>query len=132
MLVFVLAMLSCWYDEFILSPVYFRREGPDRRVVYCLRCAKPFEALSSHLKNACMKDCTPQQRSAELQRAKDSQKEWTKVGRRWDYQELSSLVPDEGSCRALADRMRSKGFFVVNGPAEAEAEARLVFPSGLA
>lgn len=97
--------------------------------MYRLRCKRPYETLSSHLKNSCMKENTDAERSAEMKRAKDSQKEWSRLGRRWDYQELSSLVKDEESCRALADRLTSKGFFVVNAPAQ-EAEARLVFPSG--
>ena len=88
--------------------------------------------LGTHLKISCMKDKTEEERNAEMKRAKDSQKEWTRLGRRWDCQELSSLVKDEASCHALADRFRSKGFFVVNAPTEKpqEAEARLVFPSG--
>ena len=90
--------------------------------------------LPGHLRSACMKDSTPEQRAAELRRAKHSQREWTRVGRRWDYEELLSLVQDEQSCQALAGRMRSKGFFVVDGAAEKAREAgrRLVFPSGIA
>ncbi|KAL7396827.1 hypothetical protein ABVT39_012334 [Epinephelus coioides] len=60
-----------------------------------------------------MKDNTPEERDAEVKRAKQSQKEWTRVGRHWEYQELCSVVPDEASRQALVDLLRSKGFFVV-------------------
>ena len=49
-------------------------EGPDRQIVYVLRCKKPFDMLSSHLKNSFMKDSMPEERKAELQKNKDSPK----------------------------------------------------------
>ncbi len=35
---------------------------PDRRVAYCLICKKPFEMLSTHLRNKCMKHSTQEER----------------------------------------------------------------------
>lgn len=75
-----------------------------------------------------MKDYTAEERDAELNRAKQSQREWTRVGRRWDYQELSSMVPDEASRWSLVDHLKDKGFFVIGEPVEGMqgAEPRLV------
>ncbi|XP_041938053.1 uncharacterized protein LOC121699744 [Alosa sapidissima] len=97
----------------------------DRRIVYCLLCEKPHENLSSHLKKACMKDNTEEERNAELTKAKISQKEWTRVGRRWEYHEVDSLMNEEDPLRALIDRLKSKGFFIVKDPSESSpAEQR--------
>lgn len=113
-------------DECILSLLCFGRA--DRRVVYCLRCQRGYDVLSVHLKTACMKDNTAEERDAELKLAKKSQREWTRVGRRWEYQELSSMLPDEASRRSLVDHLKEKGFFVVGEPVEElqGAEQRLV------
>lgn len=110
----------CWYKHILSCFPFFvlLREGPDRRIVYCLLCQKPYGHFPRHLKVACMKDNTEGERNAELKRAKESQREWTRVGRRWDYQELSSLVKNEDSCNALVSRLRIKGFFVINPPAQ--------------
>ncbi|XP_056440967.1 uncharacterized protein LOC130378059 [Gadus chalcogrammus] len=91
-------------------------ERPDRRLVYCLRCKRGYGALSAHLRRVCMKDDTAEECNAELQRAKESQREWARVGRRWEYRELSAMVPDEASRRSLVDRLENKGFFVVGEP----------------
>lgn len=68
------------------------------------------------------------ERQAELNRAKISHREWTRVGRRWEYQELSSLVPDQASRRALVEQLKHRGFLVVGEPVEElkGAEPRLV------
>ena len=41
-----------------------------------------------------MKDCTPEERNAELQRAKESQLQWARKARIWDYADLSAIVQD--------------------------------------
>lgn len=75
-----------------------------------------------------MKDNTAEERDAELQLAKESQRVWARVGRRWEYQELSAMVPDEASRRSLVDHLKNRGFFVVGEPVEDShgAEPRLV------
>ena len=65
-----------------------------------------------------MKDGTAEERGAELQRAKESHGAWAGVGRRWEYQELCAMVPDEASRRSLVHHLKSRGFFVVGEPAE--------------
>ena len=65
-----------------------------------------------------MKDGTAEERGAELQRAKESDRAWAGVGRRWEYRELCATVPDEASRRSLVRHLKSRGFFVVGEPAE--------------
>lgn len=79
--------------------------------------------LPAHLKRVCMKNSTAEERDAELERAKDSQREWTRVGRRWEYQDLVSMVPDDTSCKTLLDHLKSRGFFVIGEPVEDEQSA---------
>ncbi|XP_030266788.1 uncharacterized protein LOC115578107 isoform X3 [Sparus aurata] len=100
-------------------------EVPDRRIVYCFRCKKGYDALPVHLKRVCMKDNTQAERDEELKQAKLSQKEWTKFGRRWEYKDLCSTVPDEASRQSLVHLLRSKGFFVVGEGAEGPQGAEL-------
>lgn len=106
------------YDECILSPLCFGREGPDRRILYCLRCKKAFHTLPVHLKRVCMRGSTAEERVAELKRAKESQREWTRVGRRWEYRDLCSMVPDSQSRQSLVGHLTDLGFFVVGQPGE--------------
>lgn len=70
-----------------------------------------------------MKDSTPEERDAELRRAKESQREWTRLGRRWEYQELVSMVPDDACRKTLIDHLRGRGFFIVGEPVEDEQGA---------
>ncbi|KAG9259454.1 hypothetical protein AMEX_G27973 [Astyanax mexicanus] len=93
-------------------------EKPDRHFVHCLICMKPQEMLATHLKRVCMKNNTPEEIHAELKKAKESQKRWSKGGRVWDYQDLGKIVKCEDSCRTLAHQLLSKGFLLKNYSAE--------------
>ncbi|CAL8236421.1 unnamed protein product [Boreogadus saida] len=64
-----------------------------------------------------MNDNTAEERNAEIQRAKESQCAWARVGRRWEYRELSAIVPDEAYRRSLVNHLENRGFFVVGEPA---------------
>ncbi|KAG5260483.1 hypothetical protein AALO_G00310350 [Alosa alosa] len=55
-------------------------------------------------------------RKERLRQAKISQKDWTKVARSWEYREIAELVNSADPCRALIDRLESKGFFVLKKP----------------
>lgn len=91
---------------------------PDRRFVYCLLCKQAFDNLAKHLKRGCMKNSSEAERDKALDEAKKSQREWTKVGRRWEHTEIASLVKNHEDRRALIDCLKSKGFFVVNDQQE--------------
>ncbi|XP_045071711.1 uncharacterized protein LOC123484959 [Coregonus clupeaformis] len=89
-----------------------------RHIVYCLLCESSQDQLPTHLLRTCMKDNTPEERHAEVERAKASQRTWAKEGRVWDFNDLSSLVKDNASCMALAKTFLERGFFVTNMPQE--------------
>ncbi|XP_078791542.1 uncharacterized protein LOC144986865 isoform X2 [Oryzias latipes] len=89
---------------------------PDRRILHCPLCVKATETLATHLARVCMKDKSPEERQAELQRAKDSTKLWTQQGRVWDYRELFRLCPHAPSRRALIQQMMKREFLIQNLP----------------
>uniref|UniRef100_A0A8C6UJC5 Uncharacterized protein n=1 Tax=Neogobius melanostomus TaxID=47308 RepID=A0A8C6UJC5_9GOBI len=88
----------------------------DRRVVYCLICHKPSETISTHLASVCMKDKSPEERHAEMQRAKASTKRWTQEGRIWDYKDICTWLHHGPSRCALSQELQRRGFFVLNRP----------------
>lgn len=72
-----------------------------------------------------MKKQTDEVQKQQLIKAKQSQKDWTKVARTWEYSEIAALIKSPDPCRAIIERMKSKGFFVVNDPAHSTADASL-------
>lgn len=100
----------------VFSSVCYR--NADRRLVHCLICFKPMEALSTHLSRVCMKDKSPAERQAEVVKAKTSTKLWTREGRTWDYLQLCGLCPHEPSRRAFVKELRRRGFFISNDPGD--------------
>ncbi|KAG5260882.1 hypothetical protein AALO_G00297600 [Alosa alosa] len=97
-------------------------DGPDRQILYCLKCKKPYENLSTHMRKVCMKKDTEEMRKERLRQAKISQKDWTKVARSWEYGEIAELMNSADPCRALIERLESKGFFVLNNPGRSTAD----------
>ncbi|GLD47516.1 uncharacterized protein AKAME5_000167900 [Lates japonicus] len=69
-----------------------------------------------------MKDNTEAEHKTELTKAKLSQKEWMRVGRRWEYHEVASLMNDQDPLRALINWLKSKGFFVIDDPLESSEQ----------
>ncbi|KAG5260500.1 hypothetical protein AALO_G00308690 [Alosa alosa] len=61
-------------------------------------------------------------RKERLRQAKTSQKDWTKVARSWEYGEIAELMNSADPCRALIERLESKGFFVLNNPGRSTAD----------
>ncbi|KAK7926216.1 hypothetical protein WMY93_008526 [Mugilogobius chulae] len=90
----------------------------DRRVVYCLLCLKPTETIATHLARVCMKANTPEERQAEMLRAKESTKIWTREGRVWDFNEICRWCPHVASRRALLRELRTRGFLIQNDTAD--------------
>lgn len=87
-----------------------------RNPVCCLICKTPQDQLRTHLARVCMKDCTPEERIAELQRAKESQLQWARKGRIWDYADLCDIVQDDATRRTLTKTFLQRGFLVTNMP----------------
>ncbi|XP_028444184.1 uncharacterized protein LOC114562117 [Perca flavescens] len=87
-----------------------------RNPVCCLICKTSQDQLSTHLARVCMKDCNPEERNAELQRAKESQLQWARKARIWDYADLSAIVQDDPTCRTLTKTLLQRGFLVTNVP----------------
>ncbi|RVE63434.1 hypothetical protein OJAV_G00136240 [Oryzias javanicus] len=101
---------------------------PDRRVIHCLLCFKPTDTLSAHLARVCMKEKTPEERAAELQRAKESCKLWIREGRTWDYNDICCWCP-QTAIKPLIMQLKRKGFLLQNVPQgfeEADTEATLL------
>ncbi|XP_035999905.1 uncharacterized protein LOC118564815 [Fundulus heteroclitus] len=96
------------------------RKLPDRRVVYCLICNKPQTAISWHLAQRCMAQETPEQRQAEVVRAKRSMKRWTLLGRRWDYSLLEKCCKDPADRYRLLEHLEENDFLVIDPPGEDE------------
>ncbi|KAK2892479.1 hypothetical protein Q8A67_012467 [Cirrhinus molitorella] len=69
----------------------------EHNYVYCLRCCKPQDNLAVHLARVCMKTSTPDERAEELQKAKASNREWIRISRPWDYEQLCEILPDRDS-----------------------------------
>ncbi|KAF0022198.1 hypothetical protein F2P81_025547 [Scophthalmus maximus] len=94
----------------------------DRHIVYCLRCEKPQDTLSTHLARVCMKNSTPEERQAELQRAEENTKNWTRDRRVWDYAEMCKLYTNTALRLILLKDLRRKGFFIANPPQDTDTE----------
>uniref|UniRef100_A0A8D3CLM9 SET domain-containing protein n=2 Tax=Scophthalmus maximus TaxID=52904 RepID=A0A8D3CLM9_SCOMX len=94
----------------------------DRHIVYCLRCEKPQDTLSTHLARVCMKNSTPEERQAELQRAEENTKNWTRDRRVWDYAEMCKLYTNTALRLILLKDLRRKGFFIANAPQDTDTE----------
>nr|XP_055049489.1 uncharacterized protein LOC129434954 [Misgurnus anguillicaudatus] len=97
----------------------------DRNVVHCLQCHKPHDHLSVHLARVCMKNCTPEERAAEVQRAKASSREWVCNNRSWDFNQLCVLLPDRRSRVTMVKELLRRGFFITNQPRDSESEGDL-------
>ncbi|XP_067091775.1 uncharacterized protein [Osmerus mordax] len=92
----------------------------NRRLVYCLVCQKPQDALSQHLARVCMKSSTPQERASEVQKAKDSTKNWTRT-RNWDYNHICEMLPHLECRLALVIELLGREHFIRNMPPETMA-----------
>ncbi|CAM4574700.1 unnamed protein product [Leuciscus chuanchicus] len=67
-----------------------------------------------------MKNSTPKQREAELEKAKVSHREWVRHNRCWDYNQLCEILPDPRSRMAMLKELLRRGFFVKNQPQDIE------------
>ncbi|XP_028990747.3 uncharacterized protein LOC114846136 [Betta splendens] len=94
----------------------------DRRIVHCLLCHKAQDCLPTHLLRNCMKNASPEERQAEVKRAKESVKNWNRYHRNWDYMELCSLIPDQVSRWNMIRNLREKSFFVAGAPSDQDNE----------
>ncbi|KAK7879333.1 hypothetical protein WMY93_033890 [Mugilogobius chulae] len=65
-----------------------------------------------------MKANTPEERQAEMLRAKESTKIWTREGRVWDFNEICRWCPHVASRRALLRELRRRGFLIQNDTAD--------------
>ncbi|KAL2093818.1 hypothetical protein ACEWY4_011130 [Coilia grayii] len=92
------------------------KKSADRRIAHCLRCHKPQDNLPKHLKRACMKRCTPEERAAEVQKAKKSSKDWIWANRSWNYNDIVALLPHRRCRMALVKELLQRGFFINNMP----------------
>ncbi|XP_035984301.1 uncharacterized protein si:dkey-23a23.2 isoform X2 [Fundulus heteroclitus] len=99
-----------------------RGNGADRRIITCLKCFRPQNRLSFHLR-ICMKNKTNEERKAELDRAKKSMKAWTLRGRTWDYNVMVKRYPDEATRQALLEDLRERNFLIFNDPMDVPAES---------
>ncbi|XP_062320472.1 uncharacterized protein LOC134022737 [Osmerus eperlanus] len=96
------------------------KRSTDRMFVYCLRCQKPQYMLSKHLARVCMKSSTPQERASEVQKARDSTKNWTRT-RIWDYNHICEMLPHLECRLALVIELLGKEHFIRNMPPETMA-----------
>lgn len=92
----------------------------DRNVVHCLLCYKPQDNLPVHLARVCMKKSTPEERAAEVQKARASNREWIRSNRTWDYKQLCELLSDRRSRITMVKELLRRGFFIKNQPKEAD------------
>ncbi|XP_055360600.1 uncharacterized protein LOC114846600 [Betta splendens] len=69
-----------------------------------------------------MKNASPEERQAEVKRAKESVKNWNRYHRNWDYMELCSLIPDQVSRWNMIRNLREKSFFVAGAPSDQDNE----------
>lgn len=69
-----------------------------------------------------MKRSSPEERNAELKKAKQSTKTWTLRCRNWDYVQLSKIIPHNPSRWALVHYLRENEFFVANAPMSEDME----------
>ncbi|KAK2892501.1 hypothetical protein Q8A67_012489 [Cirrhinus molitorella] len=80
-----------------MTLVFLHIASAEHNYVYCLRCCKPQDNLAVHLARVCMKTSTPDERAEELQKAKASNREWIRISRPWDYEQLCEILPDRDS-----------------------------------
>ncbi|XP_047434165.1 uncharacterized protein LOC125003942 [Mugil cephalus] len=85
-----------------------------------------------HLSRVCMKNSTHEERQAELKRAKDSMKAWTRGGRNWDYNTMCKCSPDRATRLALLEDLHTRVFFVANAPNPADLEPIQMPPASAA
>lgn len=69
-----------------------------------------------------MKNNTPEERQAELHKAKESMKEWTRQGRMWDYKDMCLRYPHVSTRVAFVKDLLSRHFFVANCPENLDLE----------
>lgn len=103
---------------FFCFVIFCRSEN--RNLVYCLRFCKPQENLSVHLTQVCMKQSTPEERAEELQKAKDSSRDWIRASRTWDYKRLCEILPHSPCRLVLVEEFWKRGFLLTNLPKESD------------
>lgn len=79
--------------------------------------------LTRHLAKVCMKNSTTEERQVELQRAKESMREWTWEARTWDYKEMCKRYHDRPTRLALLEDLLRMKFFVASAPQPEDLEA---------
>ncbi|XP_039527510.1 uncharacterized protein LOC120479279 isoform X1 [Pimephales promelas] len=99
-----------------------KARSADRTIVHCLQCHKPQDNLAVHLARVCMKKRTPEERAAEVQKAKASGKEWIRTNRTWDYNQICVLLPDRRSRVTMVKELLRRGFFITNQPRESDSD----------
>ncbi|XP_077083203.1 uncharacterized protein LOC143736351 [Siphateles boraxobius] len=99
-----------------------QKRSADRTVVHCLQCHKPQDNLAVHLARVCMKKSTPEERTAEVQKAKASGREWVRTNRTWDFEQICVLLPDRRSRVTMVKELLRHGFFITNQPRESDSE----------
>ncbi|XP_063045415.1 uncharacterized protein LOC134439457 [Engraulis encrasicolus] len=99
-----------------------KRQSANRNIVYCLRCHKPQDNLPVHLVRVCMKNCTLEDRETEVARAVESNREWVRANRTWDYNAILELLPHRRCRMALVEDLQERGFFIKNIPRNAHME----------
>ncbi|XP_039537518.1 uncharacterized protein LOC120485802 [Pimephales promelas] len=66
-----------------------------------------------------MKKRTPEERAAEVQKAKASSREWVRMNRTWDYNQICALLPHH---RSRVIMFLQRGFFITNQPRESDCD----------
>ncbi|XP_039509529.1 uncharacterized protein LOC120464212 [Pimephales promelas] len=69
-----------------------------------------------------MKKCTPEERAAEVQKAKASSRAWVQMNRTWDYNQICALLPDHRSRVIMVKEFLQRGFFITNQPRESDCD----------
>ncbi|XP_051527929.1 uncharacterized protein LOC127425713 [Myxocyprinus asiaticus] len=67
-----------------------------------------------------MKNSMPEERAAEVQKAKESSREWVRANRTWDYTDLCKIVSDRRSRLAMVKELPKRGFFITNKPHDSD------------
>lgn len=111
--------LDQWHI-FTVHVVFLSCRSADRNVVYCLLCHKPQDSLPVHLTRVCMKKSTAEERAAEVQKARASNRDWIRSNRTWDYTQLCELLSDRRSRITMVKELLRRGFFIKNQPQESD------------
>ncbi len=61
-----------------------------------------------------MKTCTQEEREAELEKAKNSNRDWVHFNRTWDFNAILDVVRHEPSRMAVVKDLLRRGFFIKN------------------